>query len=97
MKKLALLTILLGLTAGSAQAAVVATQSFVDFGTPTADGSATGNINTATSFAFGDLASFLANTGALAGLPSQTFGQVSFALGSATSLTFASSSFWLVH
>jgi PEP-CTERM motif len=93
MKNLALITILLGLTAGSAQAAVVATQGFADIGTPTADGSPTGDINSATIFTLGDLVSTSANTGALAGLPTQSFGSISFDLGKATSLSFSSAAF----
>jgi hypothetical protein len=94
MKSLALLGLLAGLAAaGTAQAAVTATQGFSDTGTPLADGSASGDINTATTFTIGDLVSTSANTGDLAGMPSQNFGPVTFSLGSATSLTFSNAVF----
>jgi hypothetical protein len=93
MQKLALLTLLLGLTAGSAQAAVVGTQAFADIGSPTADGSTTGNINTATMFELGDMISTGSNTGLFMGMPTQDFGSVSFDTGSATSLMFGNSVF----
>ena len=70
MNKLTLLTLTLGLAAGSAQAAVIGTQGFADIGTPTADGGSTGDINTATAFTIGNLVSTSSNTGDFAGLPS---------------------------
>jgi hypothetical protein len=81
---------LLGLTAGSAQAAVVGTQGFADVSTPTVD---TGDINTATQFTIGDLVSTSANTGVFSGLPTQFFGAVSFNVIDATSLTFGNATF----
>jgi hypothetical protein len=74
MKKLTLLTLTLGLAAGSAQASVIGTQGFADIGTPTADDGSTGDINTAAAFTIGDLVSTSSNTGDFAGLPSQVFG-----------------------
>ena len=62
MKKLALLAVLVGLAAAPAHAQV-GTQGFDDPGTPTADGSPTGDINTATDFKIGDLQSTLSQTG----------------------------------
>jgi hypothetical protein len=93
MNKLTLLTLTLGLAAGSAQAAVIGTQGFADIGTPTADGGSTGDINTATAFTIGNLVSTSSNTGDFAGLPSQVFGAVNFNTGDATSLTFGNSVF----
>ncbi len=76
--------------AGSAQAGVVATQAFVDFGVPSAN---TGNINTATSFTIGDLVSNIAHTGFLIGMPSQDFGSVTFSLSQPLSLDFGDAVF----
>jgi hypothetical protein len=53
---------------------VLGTQAFSDIGTPTADGSNTGNINTAMTFTIGDLVSTTSNTGVFAGMPTQNFG-----------------------
>jgi hypothetical protein len=79
--------------AGSAHAAVVATQGFADIGTPKANGSATGNINTATTFMIGDLISTTANTGSLSLLPTQIIGPVTFDSTNPTSLSFNSAAF----
>lgn len=71
----------------------VGTQGFADLGTPLAGGSATGDINTATSFTIGDLLSNTSGTGILAGMAKQDFGAVTFDTTSATSLTFGNSVF----
>ncbi len=89
-KALALAAVLAGSASASAQAAVVATQAFVDFGTPTANG---GNINTATMFSIGDLVSNNNNSGALAGFPNTIFGKVSFTTTDGTSLSFGNAGF----
>lgn len=86
IKTLALAAALIGATAFSAQADVKATQGFIDFGVPSVD---TGDISTATSFTIGKLVSVPGNnSGVLAGLPSQTFGPVTFRTASDTSLSF---------
>ncbi len=85
-RSLALAAAMLGSTALSANAAVVvATQGFADIGAPTVGG---GDINSATSFSIGDLISTAANSGDLAGMPTQIFGPVSFNSTSGTSLMF---------
>ncbi len=71
----------------------VGTQAFADIGTPQAGGSATGDINTATSFMIGDLLSTTSNTGVFAGMSKQDFGAVSFNTTSQTSLSFGDSVF----
>lgn len=68
----------------------MATQALVDFGTPTVD---TGDITTATIFAIGDLVSTDNNTGDLAGLPSQSFGGVSFMPSLGASFSFGDAAF----
>jgi membrane-associated protease RseP (regulator of RpoE activity) len=89
---LATLAVCLSLTTG-VQAGPVGTQGFADTGTPTAGGSATGDINTATSFTIGDLVTNTNQTGFLSGLSTQTFGAVTFDTTSGTSLTFGNSTF----
>jgi hypothetical protein len=69
------------------------TQGFVDVGTPTADGSATGDINTATSFVIGDLQSTSAQTGFFVGMTTQDLLSVAFSSTVDTSLTFGNSVF----
>jgi hypothetical protein len=75
------------------RAAPVGTQGFADIGTPTAGGSPTGDIDTATSFTLGSLVTTSADTGFLTGMPTQSFGSVSFSLSSPTSLSFSSTAF----
>ena len=93
LKSLALAAILLGSTALSAQAAVVGSQGFADIGTPLADGTRTGDINTATALTIGELFSTSSNTGFLLGLPHQDFGSVTFNTTSPGSLSFGNSVF----
>ncbi len=78
------------LFAGSAP---VGTQGFADIGTPLAGGSATGDINTATSFTIGNLVSTTSDTGVFSGMSSQVIGAVSFDTTSGTSLSFTNSAF----
>ena len=86
--------VIAGLTISfTAEAQPIGTQGFADIGTPTAGGSATGNLNTATSFAFGGLTSTTASTGIFTAMPTQFFGTVSFDITSDTSLTFGNSVF----
>jgi len=61
------------------------TLSFADIGSASVDG---GNIGTATVFNIGDLLSTGSSTGAFTGLPSQSFGSISFNVTSPTSLSF---------
>lgn len=79
--------------AGTAMADPVGAQSFVDLGNPTANGSPTGNINTATAFMIGDLTSTTDNEGVFFGMPAQGFGSVSFNTTIPTSLDFGNSVF----
>ena len=72
------------------RAGSVNTQGFDDNGTPTVVG---GNINTGTMFTIGDLQTTSAQTGFFVGLPTQTFGAVSFDDTVATSLSFSSGPF----
>jgi hypothetical protein len=89
-KSLLLASAVLGATALSANAAVMATQGFADIGTPSVVG---GDINTATSFSIGDLVSTSANSGALAGMTTQILGTVTFDTTSGSSLTFGNGVF----
>jgi hypothetical protein len=66
------------------------TLGFADTGTPTVN---TGNINTATTYNIGDLVTTSSSTGFFAGLPTQTFGPVSFTTTSPTSLSFSDTAF----
>jgi len=74
---------------GTQAAPVLGTQAFSDIGTPTADGSNTGNINTATTFTIGNLVSTTSNTGVFAGMPVQTFGSVTMVIPSPISQVLA--------
>lgn len=69
------------------------TQIFVNIGTTTANGSSTGNINTATAFMLGNLVSTADNTGVFSGMTTQLLGSVSFNSTSPTSLDFGNSVF----
>jgi len=98
MKRTGILSLVAGLVmaagfAGAVKADSVGTQVFTDLGTAQADGSATGNINTATTFTVGDLVSTMASTGVFAGLPTQNFGPVTFDSTNPTSLNFGNSVF----
>ena len=93
LKKLALAAALLAGTAFGAHAAVLGAQGFADVGGPTADGSAIGDINTATSFSNGDLWTNGSHQGIFVGIPTQDFGAVSFSTTSGTSLSFGNSVF----
>jgi len=79
----------LSLPGGARVVASTSTVSFADIGSPTVD---TGDINTANVFNIGDLIS-TATSGVFAGMPTQTFGAVSYTLTSPTSLSFSSSAF----
>jgi len=68
-------------------------QAFADIGIPMADGSATGNINTATSFLMDELVSTRNNSGVFAGMPTQTFMSVMFNHSVPTSIDFGNSVF----
>ena len=92
-KRLTLGVVALSVLPAAALADPVGTQGFADMGTPTANGSPTGNINTATTFTLGDLVSTTANTGVFAGMPSQMLGAVSFNSTMPTSLTFGNGVF----
>src|SRR5215469_8778835 len=71
----------------------VGTQGFADLGTTLANSSATGNINTATSFTIADWISNNNNNGVLAGMPPQFFGSFSFDITNPASITFGNSVF----
>jgi PEP-CTERM motif len=88
--RLSLATVLLSLVVGQARAGIVGTQAFADIGTPTVN---TGDINTATAFTIGDLVSTSSNTGAFAGMPSQTLGSVTFDTTVPGSLSFGNAVF----
>jgi hypothetical protein len=89
---LATMAVCLSLTAG-VQAAPVGAQAFADIGSPTAGGSTTGNINTAVAFTIGNMISTSNSTGIFVGMPTQTFGAVSFNTTMPTSLAFGNSVF----
>lgn len=90
-KLVAFAATLLLLTGAQSQAAFVGTQGFNDQGTPLANGSATGNINTATTLTIGDLNTSTASTGVFTGVGKNIdFGTVTFntSTGANTSLSF---------
>ncbi|WP_147262960.1 hypothetical protein [Roseiarcus fermentans] len=91
-KTLAVAAALLGATALSAHAAVVGTQAFADLGSPTADGSTGGDLNTATQFTLGDLVTTTSQTGVFSGL-STIIGPVAFNTSVADSLSFTNPEF----
>lgn len=78
------------LTAGVARAEPIGSLPFVNFGQTLADGSPTGDINTATMFDITDLVSNTAGTGDFTGMPPQFFGPVTLNLLSPTSLVISS-------
>ncbi len=69
------------------------TLGFADIGAPTADGSPSGDINTATQFTIGNLVTTAAYTGVFSGLDAQILGAVSFDTTVGTSLNFATDAF----
>jgi hypothetical protein len=89
---LATMAVCLSMTTG-VQAAPIGSQAFADIGSPTAGGSTTGNINTATTFSIGNMISTASQTGIFAGMPTQTFGAIPFSLASPTSLAFGNAVF----
>jgi hypothetical protein len=91
---LATMAVCLSMTTVVQAAPLISTQAFADIGIPTAGGSSTGNINTATSFTIGSLTSTPANTGLFVGMPTQTFiSNIPFSLTSPTSLSFGNAVF----
>jgi hypothetical protein len=89
IKMVAVVATLLLLTGAQSQAGFIGTLGFVDIGSPTAN---TGNINTATSFTLGNFLSTV-GTGALAGLPSQSFGSPTFSTSGSIPFSITSASF----
>jgi hypothetical protein len=90
-KLVAFTATLLLLTGAQSQASFVGTQGFNDQGTPLAGGSASGNINTASTLTIGDLNTSTASTGVFAGIGKNIdFGTVTFntTTGANTSLSF---------
>ena len=79
--------------ASGVHATTIDSQAFTDTGSPTANGSSTGNINTATSFTVGNFISTTSQTGFFAGMPVQSFASFSFNITNPTSLTFGNSIF----
>ncbi len=74
----------------AAKADSVGSQGFADLGSPVAVG---GNINTATQFTVGSLITNSASTGVFSGIPTQSFGSVSFDTTVGSSLSFGNSTF----
>jgi hypothetical protein len=91
IKRLSLAALLLTLAVGQAQAGSSGTQGFADIGSPSVSPGA--DINTATTFNIGDLTTTTDQTGVFLGLPTQTFGAVTFTVGSPTSLTISDAAF----
>ncbi len=91
-KSLALVGALVGAGIPQAQAQI-GSVGFADIGAPTADGSLTGNINTATTFKIDDFITTLATSGFFAGMGHQDIGTVNFDITSPTSLSFTDSVF----
>ena len=79
--------------ASGVQATTMGAQAFVDIGSPTANGSPTGNINTATTFSIGTFVSTTSQTGVFTGMPTQFFPSFSFNITNPTSLIFGNSVF----
>jgi hypothetical protein len=80
-------------TTAGVQAVPMGEQTFAALGVVTADGSAMGNINTATAFMIGNWISTFDNSGIFAGMPVQFFGTLSFTSTSPSSLSFGNSVF----
>ena len=79
--------------ATAVHATTIDSQGFADIGSATANGSPTGNINTATTFTIGNFISTTSHTGVFAGMPTQSFPSFSFNITNPTSLTFGNSVF----
>jgi hypothetical protein len=79
--------------ASGVQATTIGSQGFVDINAPAADGSPTGNLNTATTFSIGLFVSTTSHTGVFTGMPTQLFPAFSFNLTNPTSLIFGNSVF----
>lgn len=79
--------------ASGVHASSIDSQAFTDIGAPMANGSPTGNINTATTFTIGNFVSTASNTGIFAGMPTQFFPSFTFNITSPTSLAFGNSVF----
>ena len=93
-KRLTLGVVALSALPAAALADPVGTQGFADINTPTANGSPTGNINTATMFTIGaPFVSTSASTGIFAGMPTQTFGMLSFNTTGPSSINFGNGVF----
>jgi hypothetical protein len=89
IKLVAFAATLLLLTGAQSQAAYVGTLNFVDIGSPTTD---TGNINTASSFTFGNLFSTV-GTGVLSAEGGMLFGSPTFTTSGTGGLSFGNASF----
>jgi len=89
---LSVMVICLALASG-VHATTINSQAFTDTGSPTANGSPTGNINTATTFTVGNFISTTSQTGIFAGMPLQFFSSLSFNITNPSSLTFGNSFF----
>lgn len=90
MKRILVPVALLAFSVGVTQAAVVGTQAFVDFATPTGN---TGNINTSTIFTIGNLVSNNNGAGVFLGMLPQIFGSVTFDQAVGTSFSFGNAVF----
>jgi hypothetical protein len=92
MKRFFVLALLIAFAAGTAKAGSTSSLAFVDMGTTSVN---TGDINTATTFTFGNLMTTSNASGIFAGppaLPDQHFGAPSFSLAVATNTSFSISS-----
>jgi hypothetical protein len=93
MKRLFVPALFLAFAVGTAKAgAVTSSLAFADMGTTSVN---TGNINTATTFTFGDLISTHNSSGIFSGptaLPDQNFGSTSFGMSWAVNTSFSISS-----
>jgi hypothetical protein len=80
-------------TAKADPIAVSGSQAFANLGLTTANGSATGNIDTATTFSLSALISTLNSSGIFAGMPTQMFAPIMFSTTAPASLAFGNSVF----
>jgi hypothetical protein len=74
-----------GVQAGSIP---IGTQGFADIGRPTANGSPTGDIDTATTFMLGTVASTASQSGIFDGMPTEIIGPIPFDISVPTGFTF---------
>jgi hypothetical protein len=92
-KSMVLAAALMAGTCAGAGAAVIGSQGFGDINGPSANGSPTGDINTATSFTIGEMVSSLSQDGIFDGMSTQDLGEIPFSSLVGNSMSFGNSVF----